>query len=271
MSIVCRPSLRPFLLTILLSLTHAVVFHDGTFKRMCGGIDGHVNDLPFAELPPIVPSEDQRKDADGLRIPLFTEVLDLIPDNMGLIVEVKQDSEELNSMIYQLLQKHNRVSNGATCWFSLKKKINNKLQKYKDLPTICSVEELLITYVLYFTCILPFVKVDFQIFGMAADNVDAERIQDELKMLPMWLCRFLNLLIGGRPSKLFMQPKLVDHFLRRGMCCWLLGVNEEVDIDVFPRLHATGALTDRPEWLRNELVKPEHKRKVSTAPAPNFV
>jgi len=51
------------------------------------------------------------------------------------------------------------------------------------------VEELLITYVLYFLCILPFVPVSFQIFGMAADNVDAERIKDELPVLPMWACR----------------------------------------------------------------------------------
>jgi len=52
-----------------------VVFHDGTFKRMCGGIEGHVNDLPFAELPPIVPTADQINHPDGCRIPLFTEVL----------------------------------------------------------------------------------------------------------------------------------------------------------------------------------------------------
>ena len=70
------------------------------------------------------------------------------------------------------------------------------------------------------------------------------------------------MLIGGRPSKLFMQPKLIDHFLRRGMCCWLLGVNEDCDIDVIPRLHATGALTDKPEWMKFELNKPENKRKV---------
>ena len=40
---------------------------------------------------------------------------------------------------------------------------------------------------------------------------------------------------------------------RRACPCWLLGVNEQIDVDVVPKLHASGMLTDRPQWLKDKI------------------
>ncbi len=234
-----------------------VVFHDGSLARMCDNEPGHVTTMSYDELPPI--SSDPPE-----RIPLFSEVLDLIPDNQGLIVEVKQDSDELNNKVYSLLQDHERTRNGSTTWFSLKWKINKKLAAIDpDLPRICSVEEMLLTYVKYYAGILPFqANLGFHIMGLAADEIDAARIKDELKMLPLWLCRFLALFVGGRPSVAFMCPKLIDHIRARGGACFILGVNEDIDIPVISKVHATGALTDKPAWLRGKISISESKNVV---------
>ena len=58
-----------------------VVHHDGTLKRVCG-VDRKIRELTYAELCKIpLP--------DGSRVPLFSEVLNLVAGRVPLIVEVK--------------------------------------------------------------------------------------------------------------------------------------------------------------------------------------
>ncbi len=59
-----------------------VVFHDSTLKRICG-IDRPVHDFTFQQLRelPLAGTEE--------RIPLFSEVLDLVGGRVPLIVEIK--------------------------------------------------------------------------------------------------------------------------------------------------------------------------------------
>jgi glycerophosphoryl diester phosphodiesterase len=242
-----------------------VVFHDGTFKRMCGGKEGHVNDTNLADLPSLVgvtPEVTQNvtklgAQHDAYRIPTFDEVLSLVPASMGILVEFKTDNDVdlLIEKTVALLEKHNRTTAGNTVVFSLKMRINKKLQAVQQsMPTICSVEEFLLTYIYYYTGLLPFMKLNYNIFGCTSDRIDAHYIKEELDILPMWACRLLNVFVGGKPSKAFVAPKLVDHMAKRGCPCWLLGVNEQIDIDVVPRLHASGMLTDRPGWLKEKVV-----------------
>ena len=79
-----------------------VVFHDGNLKRMCG-IDGKLKNFSFAEL-----QEFRLKDTDE-RIPLFSEVLDVL-DDTDLICEIKGDNGARNYVIcekvYDLLQTY---------------------------------------------------------------------------------------------------------------------------------------------------------------------
>ena len=58
-----------------------VVHHDGSLKRVCG-VDKLVQDVDYADLP-LLP--------DGSRIPLFTEVLEMVDGRAPIIVEVKHN------------------------------------------------------------------------------------------------------------------------------------------------------------------------------------
>lgn len=66
----------------------AVVFHDGTLVRMTGK-DARLGDFTSAELSEIklIGSEE--------KIPTFREVLDLVDGRVPLLVELKQDGEEV--------------------------------------------------------------------------------------------------------------------------------------------------------------------------------
>ena len=63
-----------------------VVFHDGNLKRMCG-VDGDVLDYTYEELQafPLKGSEQ--------RIPLFTEVRDLVAGRSPMLIEVKPEGD----------------------------------------------------------------------------------------------------------------------------------------------------------------------------------
>ena len=219
-----------------------VVFHDPTFDRVCR-CPGRVNETKFADLPTL--KNDSREDP----IPKFEEVLDAIGDDVGLIVEFKQDSDELIRKGHEMLKQRQRTTNGTTVWFSLKYKINKKLQKYdSSIPTLPSIIEVAQTYVLYYLGIFPFVNVPYNIFGFPSDDINAARLHG-LIPLPMGLCRLLTWAVGGKPARLFKQTKVVDNLRRRGCPTYILGVNDEEDIHSFKLTHATGGLTDRPKWM----------------------
>lgn len=62
----------------------AVVFHDGTLKRMCG-VEGKVRDYTYEELQAFSLAKSDEK------IPLFTEVLKTVNGKVPLIIEYKID------------------------------------------------------------------------------------------------------------------------------------------------------------------------------------
>ena len=139
-----------------------VVFHDGTYDRVCG-VTGHVNDDDYSNFPPIKLTPEQQTHHDNMltekerldatRIPLLKEVLSMLDESTALIVEIKQDSDEMISKIYDLLEGCGRATGGKTVWFSLKKGINRKLQKFRKggrgLSTISSITEGLEVFLLY--------------------------------------------------------------------------------------------------------------------------
>lgn len=96
-----------------------VVFHDGNLKRMTG-VDGFVRDYTFAEL-----QEFRLADSDE-RIPLFTDVLDVLKDT-DLICEIKGD-------------------NGPKC-YELCRRTMNCLLKYKGAYCVESFSPFLVRWV----------------------------------------------------------------------------------------------------------------------------
>ncbi|GMI13322.1 hypothetical protein TrLO_g7937 [Triparma laevis f. longispina] len=227
-----------------------VVFHDPTFDRVCQ-TPGRVNETKFVDLPTL--KNDSREDP----IPKLEDVLDTIGDRVGLIIEFKQDSDELIRKAHEMLQRHQRTTNGTTIWFSLKNKINKKLQKYdKTIPCLPSIIEVAQTYVLYYLGIFPFVNLPYNVFGFPSDEIHAARLHG-LIPLPMVICRAIAWAVGGKPARLFRTTKVVDNMRRRGMPTYILGVNDEDDIFSFGLTHATGGLTDRPKWMLAN-----HKKKM---------
>ena len=79
----------------------AVVFHDGTLKRMTGN-DGRVCDFEAAEL------SEMRLLGSDEKIPTFEEVLKLVGGKVPLLVELKQDSGEVGvaKAAAELLRKY---------------------------------------------------------------------------------------------------------------------------------------------------------------------
>jgi len=76
-----------------------VVFHDDTLKRMCGA-DVRVDDLTYEEM------QEYTLDGTDQKIPLFTEVLDLVNGRTPLVVELKN-----TKMYKELVEETNKILN----------------------------------------------------------------------------------------------------------------------------------------------------------------
>ena len=124
-----------------------------------------------------------------------------LSDSNRFFVPPLQNNLELIAKVKALLEKHGRVDNGATVWFSLDSATNGNLRKScSKLPTIVSVKEMLAIYMLYYTGLLPFCSIKADIFGWPSDKVDAERIKHNLGgKLPDSVCAALEMAIGGDP------------------------------------------------------------------------
>ena len=186
-----------------------------------------------------------------IRPALLWAVLDRIPDAQPLTVEFKQNNPELISKVKALLLEHGRLDNGSTCWFSLDHKTNKALRaSCGSVPTIVSVKEMLIVYMLYYSGLLPFVPIPADVFGFPADKVDAARINKNLGgKLPASLAKLLERVVGGDPPKAFASAVLVKHLRARGKTVQLLGINSEDKLAVAVQLGVTAILTDRPVWM----------------------
>lgn len=137
-----------------------VVFHDGDLRRCCG-VDGHVNDLAFADLPALrLPTEDaflqgyfearnqhrfsKDKKTNGkpqdearsmgqrdLSIPLLGRVLDLAAEkNVGILIEIKEKrrTKKIVREIHEMVRARGLLN--KTVWFSLSGTSNATIQDF---------------------------------------------------------------------------------------------------------------------------------------------
>ena len=238
---------------------NVIVHHDELLTRMTNGLCNKSITSVNAKDIPAISNMEQSNRCEGYssneytKIPLFEEVLKNIPDNITLIVEIKQNDDDLISKVQSLLAKYNR--NGKTnnvYWFSLIQKINKKLQMNdSQIPTITSVEGMLKTLFFYYTGLLPFMSIDDPVFGITVEEISLEKIRKEkaLKGSPEWFKKVLAFFFRGKPPYAMIAPKLFSHLRKRGMPIWFLGVNDENDVNIALKSGATGVLTDRINWL----------------------
>jgi glycerophosphoryl diester phosphodiesterase len=236
-----------------------IVHHDEKLTRMTNGsCNASITSLNSKNIPLISNMEQNNKcneynANDYTKIPLFEEVLQHIPENITIIVEIKQNDDDLILKVQSLLNKYNRNGNSENVyWFSLIQKINKKLQKNNSKrPTITSIEGMLKTLLFYYTGLLPFISIDDAVFGITVEEISLNKIREEkaLKNVPDWFKRLLAFLFQGKPPYLMISPRLFKHLRRRGIPIWFLGVNNDNDLNIAINSGATGVLTDRINWL----------------------
>ena len=154
-----------------------VVHHDDTLTRMtCGANDKKICEMRWTDIPPITLTKSQAKRTSSfkitecLTIPLFKDCLRAIPSPTCLIIEFKQDSDQLITEVLHMLQESNRKED--VFWFSLDEKINKKLRIADPMiPTITSIPSMLKVLGLYYTGLLPFVEIDDAVFGITVEEV----------------------------------------------------------------------------------------------------
>lgn len=226
------------------------VFHDESLLRMTG-VDRKLTDCTYKELPKIIAAGVEGCSQEDLEnIPRLDDVLDLLTPGRALIIEFKQDNWELIEAVHKLLIAKGKLE--SVFWFSLHESINKKLrQQDRSIPTITSIQGMVMVLFLYYIGILPWVDLDDAVFGITVEELPLTRIRNEkaMKHVPDWIKRLLAWIFQGRPPHVMVVPKLFRHLRRRGIPVWFLGVNDEKDFDFAVEHGASGVLTDRIGWL----------------------
>ena len=260
-----------------------VVFHDPNFDRMTGGVcKEEVISLDYKNFP-LVPQEGQKERIDEAieransndgrigkptknkydydRVPLLEEVLTLLPDGKGIIIEFKQDSAELIDKVHKLIRGGSEALQKNVIWFSLQVKINTKLgQKDPAIPRITSLIEMLRTVLWWKIGLLPFLPSTLDVYGATMSEVTEAQLQKEkgVSMLHPKLRSFAYQFLKGKPPAMLYQPKLYSYLRTKGKGVFLLGVNSEEDALIAQRCGGTHILTDKP----NEVTKAVKKLKL---------
>lgn len=238
---------------------HVVIHHDDTFTRMTCNTNTHnITNTEIDDFPIIVPSGKQvdrcnciKNKDDYERIPLLIDALRVIPTDTVIIIEFKQNSNELIDKVHKILNE-NQTRKRHTYWFSLIESINKKLRIKDDtIPTITSVTEMLKILIYYYTGVLPFVSIKADVFGITIDEIPIAKIrkEDALKSCPDWFKQILAFVFQGKPPHMMIAPLLFDHLRSRGIPVWFLGVNSEKDVLLASSTGATAILTDRVNWI----------------------
>ncbi len=159
-----------------------VVHHDESLLRMTG-VDKLIHEVNYADLPPLLTNlqHQSEKIEDYLttinnnqdhiqKIPTLKEVLELLPSNKFIDIEFKQLSSDLiqkvNDLIYELGKER------QVYWFSLDEKINKHLRLYDhQLPSIVSIQNIMIILFYYYIGVLPFIQLPDKVFGITLEEV----------------------------------------------------------------------------------------------------
>ena len=135
--------------------------------------------MKHSELPDLSP-DDPEWDQSSRRslyscdecneIPLLKDVFAVVPKDIVFIIEFKQDSGQLISEVHKIVKNAGRYD--TVLWFSLKEKINKKLKSFDpNLPTLTSVDNMLMIIMSYYVGVMPFLPIEDKVFGITLDEV----------------------------------------------------------------------------------------------------
>jgi len=240
-----------------------IVHHDDTFRRMTqGNTVSPVTDLHYHECPRIVPAGRQTRRVHEYAhdqchcVPTFEQILQLIPPELHLIIEFKQNSDKLIRKVHNLLLKYDRVASKKDYWFSLDNTINNKLHSYDPhIPLIVSVLGMLRILILYHLGLLPFCDIRESAYCVPVATVSMNMLKREkaLKGVPTWGLYLLRAICTGSPPLIFLQKSLFTHLRSRGIAVMFLGVNSERHLHIAAAAGATSILTDKIHQLKRHV------------------
>ena len=238
-----------------------VIFHDDTLDRMTGQ-SGCIGDMLYADLPSLrvdIPGQCEKIGMYPLeectKIPKLSDVLDILPLDKAMVIEIKQDSMESIKRVHDLVTTKRKKS--QIFWFSLEEKVNQMLRDFDpEIPNIVSVENFLKHIVYYYLGLMPFTEIPEHVYGITMEEISLEKLREEraIANVPDFIKRIFAFFLRGQPPYILLCPKLFAHFRRRGIPIWFLNVQNEEELNIAIRAGATTVLTDRVEWL-NETMK----------------
>lgn len=226
-----------------------IVFHDDNFSRLTANKRYESpKEMKYEDFPSLYPSLGQSgrlgmfPRREWSKVPLLAEILAMTPSHVCMIIEFKQDSDELIAEVRRLVEESDRLD--KTFWFSLKESINCKLRLHDpSIPTICSEIGMLKVLFLHYVGLLPFLPIDDYVFGITLEEISCDRIKknETMRTLPVWLVDGISFLCRGSPPWILMvmhhtlhcTPTLILDTFRRVLhtqlapSCYLQQCNEQ--------------------------------------------
>lgn len=259
----------------------AVVSHDDTLGRTCGSTYEHVaiadivvGSDPSETLPQthrsiplhFIAEGMSRYDApesvprdDTTRACLLSEVFERFP-GIPMHVDIKDTSYDFVCTVINMIERYGREQITFVGSSNTKNKVNIKRffaecshERRRRFRVFANTREYLISHLYFYLGIMPFVKLDYDVFSIPVWTSTMWRgAVDEYGLI--------TTIVG---AYLMTSPVMWSHMRRRGIAVlgWVL--NAEKDFAEAARWPLDGVITDNPILYREFLVR-EAKKKGTT-------
>ncbi|XP_034089132.1 lysophospholipase D GDPD1 isoform X2 [Gymnodraco acuticeps] len=227
-----------------------VVSHDASLLR-ASGINAHISDMTYAELPPYLcklgvtfQRECFCEGGEDKRIPLLKDVFEAFP-HTPVNIDIKVNDDRLIKKVSEMVVNYDREN--LTVWGNASNKIVNKCYTENPrIPVLFSLFRVLQLLGLFYTGLLPFVPLKEQFLEIPMPSI-ITKIKG-----PDRLTRSQRL-IAWLADTLLMRKTLFQHLTARGIQVYIWVLNDEEDFQRAFDLGATGVMTDFPTRLKEFL------------------
>ncbi|KAK5929212.1 hypothetical protein CgunFtcFv8_010463 [Champsocephalus gunnari] len=227
-----------------------VVSHDASLLR-ASGINAHISDMTYAELPPYLcklgvtfQRECICEGGEDKRIPLLKDVFEAFP-HTPVNIDIKVNDDRLIKKVSEMVVNYDREN--LTVWGNASNKIVNKCYTENPrIPVLFSLFRVLQLLGLFYTGLLPFVPLKEQFLEIPMPSI-ITKIKG-----PDRLTRSQRL-IAWLADTLLMRKTLFQHLTARGIQVYIWVLNDEEDFQRAFDLGATGVMTDFPTRLKEFL------------------
>ncbi|KAK5904546.1 hypothetical protein CesoFtcFv8_006097 [Champsocephalus esox] len=227
-----------------------VVSHDASLLR-ASGINAHISDMTYAELPPYLcklgvtfQRECICEGGEDKRIPLLKDVFEAFP-HTPVNIDIKVNDDRLIKKVSEMVVNYDREN--LTVWGNASNTIVNKCYTENPrIPVLFSLFRVLQLLGLFYTGLLPFVPLKEQFLEIPMPSI-ITKIKG-----PDRLTRS-HRLIAWLADILLMRKTLFQHLTARGIQVYIWVLNDEEDFQRAFDLGATGVMTDFPTRLKEFL------------------